>query len=186
MSTSEKNLQDALDAAAGRRDAQGIAPDLLAWAEAVRATRRRLATAEPCPTAFLARARSILTDRETSTGFGRRLRLVFDSWLDVAPAFRGAAAARLLRFEDDDHAIDLRIARGADGAWILHVAAEPEQPDLVATIALAGQDDAVTGPLDERGAGRLCLPGATRSIVVTIGTTEAPLLRSESIDLESR
>lgn len=174
-------LERALDLVSGRTSSGEPATDAyLAYAEALRAARRGVLDAPGCPTAVLRRAQALFGER----GGVRILRLVFDSWRDAAPATRGAGRARSLRYEDGDHALDLRVTRPPSGDVLLQVAVEPPEPGLTAHLDVRGSKRKPRIALDESGAGQIRIPRDAHALSVRVGTDERIFMEAPDVALE--
>jgi hypothetical protein len=110
----------AFDRAARRSDAAESRDDvpaaLLAFAARVVGAGRRALATPACPPALLRRAAEIADGAPAPRSLRAALALVFDSFAGAAPAMRGGARSRFLRYEGGGVGLDLEVAGGEEGS----------------------------------------------------------------------
>lgn len=174
-------LAEALALAAGRTTEGAALPDeLLRYGESLRDLRLSIQSNPACPTAVLRRAQGLFGH---PLGAARLLELVYDSWQGLAPALRGGARARSLRYELDAYALELRLVPDRDGRWLVQVAAEGCGPGLAAELDVA-QSAPRRLVLDDVGAAQTFLPARTRELIVRVRDGAAEIMRSPPVRLE--
>ena len=134
----------AFDRAAGLPPVDGagapaLPSALAAFAARVVAAGRRAFEAPPCPTAVLRRAADVADAAPAGSLRARVLALVFDSRASTAPALRGAARSRFLRFEGEGVGLDLEVAGGEAGAVRLRGTLDGVEGDLTVRLERAGK-----------------------------------------------
>lgn len=149
-------LVDALASSLRSRDhSPSLASSVDAWrAFAGRLLRARQALIEEpgCPPAVTQRVRALFTSRPV-TAMQRIAEVVLDSWSSLAPAMRGRAMARLLRYECPTGAIDLQLAPPVEGRMALLVAVDGA-PGATAVDVIDVHGHVTYIVLDENGTGR--------------------------------
>lgn len=181
-------LHLAFEVGAGRLPAGSAPPVLEAFAQRVVAAGRRLAQAPRCPAAALRRAEALF-DPARARGLLARaavlLRLVFDSHTAPALATRGAAAARLLRFETGTERLDLEVEALAGGRRRLRIAvsASPGSLPRAARVLVDGRRHRVA--LDAAGAGSLVLPASARRLTVVLLAGRRECARTPEVALDA-
>ncbi|HVG93907.1 MAG TPA: hypothetical protein VND21_05635 [Planctomycetota bacterium] len=155
----------AMDLAVGREAASAPVPDELAGlARRVVATGRRVAGLPRCPAGVLRRAVAI-ADAPPVGQVARLWALLFDSWTSPAPAMRGSARTRLLRYGGDGGAIDVEMAEADSGQLYLRGTVDFAGADLSLEVAC---NDGVPLRVPVRAGGLFEISVAARARGVTL------------------
>ncbi len=173
----------ALDARAGRGNAEEVPEGWRDFAARLAEARRPAITLPPCPVPLLRRVQGLFAEHAPARG-AALLRLVFDSWRARAPAVRGAGRPRDLRYEGKAGALDLRLVRRPDGGWHLQIAVEPPVAGLSARVETPGSARPRTVALDDAGVGEAGIPAGAAGARVTILEGTRALLRTARVPLE--
>lgn len=141
--------------------------------------RRSVLEAEACPGGILRRSAALWTRRRISLG-ARLASLVLDSWSGLAPAVRGRAPSRLLRYTCEAGLLDVQLSRKTDGALFAQFAVESALP-VTEVLLIAADGRRTRLMLDPHGVCEVALADdASSPVQVFVRADRDELFRIES------
>ena len=177
----------AFEHAAGRSPAgiEPVARVLERFAGEVIAAGRRVLAAPACPAALLRRAATLVDVSPRGAVRAAVWKLVFDSWATAAPAARGPARPRFLRFDGRGGSLDVEMVTAESGSVRLRGTLDGPSGDLELEISPRG-GSAVRVPVRAGGSFSAALEAPAAPFTLTVRAGRRPILRTGRIPPPSR
>ena len=178
----DDSLVLAFEHAAGRGSAgiEPVARVLERFAAEVVAAGRRVLAAPACPGALLRKAAALVDISPRGAVRNAVWRLVFDSWATLAPAARGPARPRFLRFGGHGGSLDIEMVTAESGSVRLRGTLDGPRGDLELEISRKG-DRTVRVPVRAGGSFSAALEGPAAPFTLAVRAGRRSILRTGRI-----